>query len=440
MAAVPELGRAAAVEREVAPEAAATHDLYERYSRQIYGFCLHQLGSREDAEDAVQTTFLNAFRGLRRGISPDAESAWLYKIAHNVCLTRRRSTYRRGRVETPGDIQALEEFVAAPPRSGADDLMELQDALAGMPPSQRTAILLREWRGLSYREIAEEMGLTQAAVETLIFRARRSLAEGLEQPPVERRKLLRRLRHGIDVGTLVAAVKGVLAGGAAVKAVATAAAVSTTVAAVAAVPSEKRVPTPATPDRPAATAKPKSATPAGTGERVVVTSEMPSLHARSGPAPTRPKPSARPEREPVAKEPVAAPQAPAPVEQLPAHAPVVEAPVVQAPQQVVPAPPPPAEQPAESPKLPAIKPVDVKRDPAKVVVPQLPKVVVPEVPTLPTPESIEVKVHTFDVPSVTVTPSAPTESPAPTTDATQPQPGGLESALDGSFRLHRRAS
>ena len=51
-----------------------------------------------------------------------------------------------------------------------------------MPEQQRRAILLREWQGLSYREVAKELDVSQAAVETLIFRARRSLAAGLEQP------------------------------------------------------------------------------------------------------------------------------------------------------------------------------------------------------------------------------------------------------------------
>ena len=82
MAAVPHQG----------PAGLTTGTLYERYSRQIFAFCLHQLGSREEAEDATQTTFLNAFRSLQRGIAPEFESAWLYKIAQNVCLTRRRSS------------------------------------------------------------------------------------------------------------------------------------------------------------------------------------------------------------------------------------------------------------------------------------------------------------------------------------------------------------
>ena len=187
MAAVPEFGRAARVEAPSSPGADATRQLFERFSSQVYGYCLHQLGSREEAEDAVQTTFMNVFRGLQRGIVPRVEGAWLFKIAHNVCLSRRRSTRRRGRVETLNNFDVLQDVVPARDRS-TDELLRLNDALEGMPETQRRAILLREWQGLSYREIAEELELSQAAVETLIFRARRSLASGLEQPPEAQRR------------------------------------------------------------------------------------------------------------------------------------------------------------------------------------------------------------------------------------------------------------
>src|SRR5438067_5305964 len=114
---------------------------------------MHQLGSREEAEDAVQTTFMNAFRGLSRGIVPELESAWLFKIAHNVCLSRRRATWRRGRIESPADFELVEELTPAPsPR--AEELIGLQDVLEGHAENQRRAILLREWQGLACREIS----------------------------------------------------------------------------------------------------------------------------------------------------------------------------------------------------------------------------------------------------------------------------------------------
>jgi RNA polymerase sigma factor (sigma-70 family) len=210
LAAVPSLGRASLVERSrFAPQAAATEGLYERHAAKLQSYCQHQLGSREEAEDAVQTTYMNAFRALGRGVVPEAESAWLFKIAENVCLSRRRSSWRRGRIESPSDFEIIEEVIPAPSHEN-DELIGIEDALASMPEQQRRAILLREWQGLSYREIAEELELTQSAVETLIFRARRSLAQGLEQPDSvkkPKRKSFRRALHTFDVGTLAAAVK-----------------------------------------------------------------------------------------------------------------------------------------------------------------------------------------------------------------------------------------
>jgi RNA polymerase sigma factor (sigma-70 family) len=231
VAAVPQIGRATRVERPVAPGVDAAGDLYERYSEQIFGYCHHQLGSREEAEDAVQTTFMNALRGLQRGIVPELESAWLFKIAHNVCLSRHRSSWRRGKVESPNNFEVLQEVVAGPDHA-ADELIRLQDVLETMPENQRRAILLREWQGLTYREISTELGLTQGAVETLIFRARRALAQGLEQ---DADTWKRRLRRGADVGGVIACVKALLGGGgaAAVKVTVTALAVATTAVAAA---------------------------------------------------------------------------------------------------------------------------------------------------------------------------------------------------------------
>ena len=195
-------------------------DLFHEHHRRIYLYCLRQLGSPEEAEDAVQATYLNACRSLKDGFEPEAAQAWLFKVAHNVCLTRQRSSYRRARVERPEDLQAVQDIVAAPEAPG-DELFGLDEALAGLPEQQRQAILLREWQGLSYREVATTLGLTQAAVETLIFRARRSLASALERPTRHRRRLV----HSLNAGPLLASLKTALAGNVAAS-VATAVAVA----------------------------------------------------------------------------------------------------------------------------------------------------------------------------------------------------------------------
>jgi RNA polymerase sigma factor (sigma-70 family) len=332
VAAEPSIGRATRVERPFAPGADAAADLYERYSAQIHGYCLHQLGSREEAEDAVQTTFMNAFRGLSRGIVPELESAWLFKIAHNVCLSRRRSSWRRGKIEAPNNFEVLQEVIPGREQV-SDELIGLQDVLEQMPENQRRAILLREWQGLTYREISTELGLSQAAVETLIFRARRALAQGLEQDADTWKK---RLRRGADVGGAIAFVKALLGGGgaAAVKIAATALAVAATTAAATEVPKHahqaakpapvvtQHVTRESTATIPAATTgslahrtSTRPSRPASSVERKLPQPVvLPAAHPDESSAPAPAQPSSAPEAPPALPPAASAPSTPAPAD------------------------------------------------------------------------------------------------------------------------------
>ena len=212
MAAITSVGRAAELEPlELAAGSHAAAALYERHSSRVFGYCLSRLGRREDAEDAVQTTFLHAVRGLSRGVVPATEIAWLLGIARNVCLKRWESVGRRSHLESPCDPVELDRGRAAP-HGGREELIGLEDALSQLPDQQRRAVLLRDWRGLSYQEIAVQLGVSNAAVETLIFRGRRTLAELLREEPQATR---RRLRSLGDLGSFFSAVKTALTGGAA---------------------------------------------------------------------------------------------------------------------------------------------------------------------------------------------------------------------------------
>jgi RNA polymerase sigma-70 factor (ECF subfamily) len=189
-----------------------TGDLYERYYDRVFGYCLYKLGDRQEAEDATQTTFLWVMRGLEHGIEPRLEANWLFTIAQNACRARIKTRGRKREQETLSDPQILEQV--APGRIGVqDELLGLEEALRDMPELQRQAIILREWRGFSYKEIAAELDLTDAAVETLIFRARRSLASRLENPNARPAK---RATFALNFGWLLSGVKSLFAfGGAA---------------------------------------------------------------------------------------------------------------------------------------------------------------------------------------------------------------------------------
>jgi len=158
--------------------------LYELYRQRIRQYCYGQLRDRQEAEDALQTTFLYAFTLLQRGTKPKRPLPWLYTIAHNVCRTRRRALKRRTRIESGVDLETLHESVGRndPPR---EDVAQLASLMATLPSAQREALLLREWQGLSYTEIAQRLDLTESAVEAVLFRARRSLARTL-RPAGER--------------------------------------------------------------------------------------------------------------------------------------------------------------------------------------------------------------------------------------------------------------
>jgi RNA polymerase sigma-70 factor, ECF subfamily len=153
----------------------AVDDLYRRYRNDVYRYAFALLGNHADAEDVTQSTFLNAYRALEQGVRPRKPSSWLLAIATNV--VRQRSRYERGRPQEPlRDGQASD----AGPDDAGPTVGELLVALSRIPPRQRQAIVLREFEGRSYKEIAEILGVTTSALETLLFRARRSLADELE--------------------------------------------------------------------------------------------------------------------------------------------------------------------------------------------------------------------------------------------------------------------
>lgn len=156
--------------------ARALDGLYRAHVAEIYRYTYAVLGNRADAEDVTQTTFVNALRALERGDRPRNPSNWLITIAHNIVRQRFRQQQARP-IEVALDSDRIEAQQADDTGPTMDELVR---ALQRLVPAQREALVLREFEGRSYKEIQELLGLTAGAVETLLFRARRSLAEELD--------------------------------------------------------------------------------------------------------------------------------------------------------------------------------------------------------------------------------------------------------------------
>jgi RNA polymerase sigma factor (sigma-70 family) len=150
--------------------------LYRKYAGDVYRYALVVLRNEADAEDVTQTTFMNAYRAMERGERPRQPQNWLIAIAHNVCRQRFRQSQRR-----PNEVVYEEELAEAAVDEDAIGAEDIRRALGHLSFNQRSALVMRELEGRSYQEIAEILGVSVSAVETLIFRARRALREQLEE-------------------------------------------------------------------------------------------------------------------------------------------------------------------------------------------------------------------------------------------------------------------
>jgi RNA polymerase sigma factor (sigma-70 family) len=150
--------------------------LYRKHAGDVYRYALVVLRNQADAEDVTQTTFLNAYRAMEQGERPRSPQNWLIAIAHNVCRQRFRQAQRR-----PTEVVYEDELAETVVEEEALSAEDIRRALGHLAFNQRSALVMRELEGRSYQEIAEILGLSLSAVETLIFRARRALREQLEE-------------------------------------------------------------------------------------------------------------------------------------------------------------------------------------------------------------------------------------------------------------------
>jgi RNA polymerase sigma-70 factor (ECF subfamily) len=164
------------------------NQLILRWERPIYALAYRVIGREEDARDVCQEAFLRAYRALP-GFKGQAKfSSWLYRIALNLCRDWIRRQRRTPVIEIPEGVDPTEMAVDAEPAESIEDLVArrelsgiVEEAMKALPEEQRTAIILKEYHGLTFQEIADLQGVPLSTVKTRLYQGLNVLRRHLEK-------------------------------------------------------------------------------------------------------------------------------------------------------------------------------------------------------------------------------------------------------------------
>jgi len=164
------------VARSRSGDAESFNQLINRWERPIYALAYRVIGREEDARDVTQETFLRAFRGLAAFKGQAKFSSWLYRIALNLCRDWIRRKKRSPIATLPEDVELEDLASVAGPTETFEDLVSRRElselveaAMARLPEEQRTAIILKEYHGMTFQEIADLQGCPLSTVKTRLY-------------------------------------------------------------------------------------------------------------------------------------------------------------------------------------------------------------------------------------------------------------------------------
>ncbi len=179
-----------------AGKSSAMEELVKRYHKRVYGIAYIMCSENpEEAEDVTQEAFLRAFRGLNRFRGDSSFYTWLYRIALNLCMDKKRRWHRWQRIfmpwrsgkdlseplENTSDQNGGEQQNPAAVLRQKELSKDVQRSLRSLPEKQRVAFQLKIFQGLSIREIAQAMGTAEGTVKSHLFRATQSLRGALKE-------------------------------------------------------------------------------------------------------------------------------------------------------------------------------------------------------------------------------------------------------------------
>lgn len=179
------------VARSMGGDLESFNQLVVRWERPIYALAYRVLGREEDARDVCQEAFLRAFRALK-GFKGQAKfSSWLYRITLNLCRDWMRRERRAPVVQAPNGLDPLDLAAEQAATETVEDVAARRElarvvarAMAALPEEQRTAIILKEYHGLTFQEIADLLDCPLSTVKTRMYQGLTVLRRHLERPAV----------------------------------------------------------------------------------------------------------------------------------------------------------------------------------------------------------------------------------------------------------------
>ena len=152
--------------------------LYKANVNRVFSLCVRMVGDRAAAEELTQDVFVRAWEKITLFRGESAFSTWLHRLAVTVVLTARKSTSRH-QAHTAADEDAVDALPTAPLAPG--DRMDLERAIAKLPPGARRVFVLHDVEGYKHEEIAELLGVTTGGSKAQLHRARMLLREALQR-------------------------------------------------------------------------------------------------------------------------------------------------------------------------------------------------------------------------------------------------------------------
>jgi len=176
------------VARSIGGDVDSFNQLVLRWERPIYALAYRVIGREEEARDVVQETFLRAFRGIKNFRGQAKFSSWVYRIALNLCRDWIRRERRAPIQAAPEGVDLVELAAEQGPVESIETLVARNDmsqavaaAMARLPEEQRTAIILKEYHGMTFQEIADLQGCPLSTVKTRLYQGLSVLRRYLQQ-------------------------------------------------------------------------------------------------------------------------------------------------------------------------------------------------------------------------------------------------------------------